>query len=194
LSADGAPAIIHDPTLDRTTGASGKVNARTAAELRGIGIPLLVDVLEQFGETPLLIELKTVEVALPVRALLLRHQAADRVVLASFLDQAVAPFRDGRFLVGASRRGILGLWLRSKLALPAPASPDRAYTVPDRYRDTVLVPTPRFIRAARAAGRPVHVWTVDDPNRAAQLWNQGVSGIITNYPGLIRAERDRLFG
>jgi glycerophosphoryl diester phosphodiesterase len=65
--------------------------------------------------------------------------------------------------------------------------------VPDRYRDKLLVPTTRFIHAARRAGRPVHVWTVNDPERAAELWRQGVCGIITNYPALIRAERDRLF-
>src|SRR5512134_2212691 len=32
LSRDGEPVVIHDPTLDRTTEASGPVAARTAAE------------------------------------------------------------------------------------------------------------------------------------------------------------------
>src|SRR2546426_11221193 len=35
-TADGEAAVIHDPTLDRTTNGSGPVAARTAAELRGV--------------------------------------------------------------------------------------------------------------------------------------------------------------
>lgn len=194
LSADGVPVLMHDPTLDRTTRAKGPVANQSAAALMALGVPTLTEVLEEFRETALLIELKTVEVALPVRKLLLEHAATERVVLASFLDQALAPFRNGEFNVGASRRGILALWLRSKLRIRAPRGDLRLYAVPDRYKERVLVPTRQFIRGAREAGRPVHVWTVNDPGRAAQLWSQGVSGIITNYPALIRAERDRLFG
>jgi glycerophosphoryl diester phosphodiesterase len=193
LSADSVPVLMHDPTLNRTTPAKGPVGALSASALSGLGVPTLAEVLEEFRETPLLIELKTVEVAIPVRRILLARAAAERVVLASFLDQALAPFRDGQFNVGASRRGILSLWLRSKVGLPAPQAPVRLYAVPDRYKERVLVPTRQFIRRARDAGKPVHVWTVNDAGRAAELWKQGVSGIITNYPALIRAERDRLF-
>ena len=214
LSADGIPVLMHDATLDRTTGASGPVRAMTAKRLaavdagyrfsldggktfpwrdRGVAVPSLARILEQLPTTPLLIELKTVEVSEPARRVLLEHSAAERVVLASFLDPALAPFRDGSFQAGASRKDILTLWLRSKLGLRAPARTLRAYAVPDRYRDKVLVPTARFVQAARAAGRPVHVWTVNTRERAAYLWRQGVCGIITNYPGLIRTERDRMF-
>jgi glycerophosphoryl diester phosphodiesterase len=214
LAADGTPVLMHDERLERTTGASGLVRGRTAPELaaidaghhftldagdsfpwrgRGLGVPSLAEVLERFSETPLLIELKTVEVAIPVRALLAQHRAQERSVLASFLDAALAPFRGGGFHVGASRRGILNLWLRSKLGLKAPGGLDELYAVPDRYAERITVPTPGFLGAARRAGRPVHVWTVDDPARAASLWRQGVSGIVTDYPALIRAERDRCF-
>jgi glycerophosphoryl diester phosphodiesterase len=213
LAADGTPVLMHDERLERTTDASGLVGNRTAAELtgidagyhftldrgesfpwrgRGVRVPTLAEVLERFPATPFLIELKTVEAALPVRALLLQHQARERVVLASFLDAALAPFRQRGFHLGASQRGILNLWIRSKLGLPAPGGEDQAYAVPDRYRESIPVPTARFIRAAHRAGRPVHVWTVDDPERAAVLWRRGVSGIITNFPSLLVAERNRL--
>ena len=193
LSADGVPVLMHDPTLERTTRGQGPVGALSVRQLEALGVPTLTEILEAFKETALLIELKTVEVALPVHRTLLEHAAQERVVLASFLDQALAPFRDGKFNVGASRRGILALWLRSKLRIGVPRGNLQLYAVPDRYKERVLVPTRQFIRSAREAGRPVHVWTVNDPGRAAELWNQGVSGIITNYPALIRAERDRLF-
>jgi glycerophosphoryl diester phosphodiesterase len=214
LSADGIPVLMHDPSLDRTTLASGLLRERTASELgaldagyhftldqggsypwrgRGLGVPSLAEVLRRFPEVPLLIELKTVGVAEPVRRVLQEHGARERVVLASFLEAALAPFRAAGFHTGASRKGILALWLRSKLGWGAPGGSDQIYAVPDYYRDRVHVPTPAFIRSARRAGRPVHVWTVNDPARAAWLWRRGVSGIITNFPAVILAERSRVF-
>ena len=214
LSADGVPVVTHDPTLDRVTASRGWIREHTAEQLAGMdaghwfsldggrsfpwrgqghGVPTLAQVLTRFPTVPLLIELKTVEVAEPARRVLLEHGARDRVVVASFLEAALRGLRAEGFHTGASRPGILALWLRSKVGLGAAGPNDSVYAVPDRFRERLLVPTAAFIRSARAAGRPVHVWTVDDPNRAAQLWRQGVSGIITNFPARMAAERDRLF-
>lgn len=41
LSADGVPVVMHDATLDRTTDCSGRVRARTAAELRSCHVDIL---------------------------------------------------------------------------------------------------------------------------------------------------------
>jgi glycerophosphoryl diester phosphodiesterase len=41
---------------------------------------------------------------------------------------------------------------------------------------------------ARAAGLEVSVWTVNDPSVARKLVDAGVTGIITDDPGLMRAE------
>jgi glycerophosphoryl diester phosphodiesterase len=38
-----------------------------------------------------------------------------------------------------------------------------------------------------AAGLSINVWTVDDPSRMLQLAAWGVSGVVTNRPGLARA-------
>ena len=208
LAACGTPVLIHDPELDRTSSATGKVSDHTVTQLqrfdaghrfpggertfpwrdRGVVIPTLSEVLDRFPTVPMLIELKTVEVAEPARRVLLKHNAAGRVVLASFLEAALRPFRGGPFVTSASRIGILRLRLRSALGLGC-KGPDLAYSVPERYRNLITIPTPALIKAARTAGRPVHVWTVDDPIRANDLWNGGVSGIITNVPSTILASR-----
>jgi len=214
LSSDGIPVVAHDPSLDRVTAFKGWIRERTAAELagmdagyrftldggrsfpwrdRGQGIPALAEVLRRFPAVPLLLELKTVEVAEPARQVLEENDAKPQVVVASFLEAALEPLRKTGFHTGASRRGILALWLRSKVGLGASGPADSVYAVPDRYRERLLVPTASFIRAAREAGRPVHVWTVDDLARAAALWQQGVSGIVTNYPARLLAERNRLY-
>jgi glycerophosphoryl diester phosphodiesterase len=66
LTRDGEVVVFHDRALQRLTGASGIVEERTAAELRGLRllgtaepVPLLRDVLDLVaGRVPLLIELK----------------------------------------------------------------------------------------------------------------------------------------
>jgi glycerophosphoryl diester phosphodiesterase len=213
LSRDGVPMVFHDPTLERTTNGSGPLRAHSAAELyrldaghrfggdggslpwrgRGAGIPRLAEVLEQFPATPLLIELKEVEAAGPVLELLQRHETAPRTLVASFLDGALDAFRASGFRTCASRRGIAQLAVRSLFGLGAPHLQDHAYAVPERYKDRIPVPTARFIGAARRAGCPVHVWTVNDPAHAVALWRRGAAGMISNFPALILAERQRVF-
>jgi len=208
LAACGTPVLMHDALLDRTTSWTGPVRARTASELancdaghrfsadgrefpwreRGVGVPTLAQVLAEVPERPLLIELKTVEVARPALQILQKAGARPRVMVASFLEEAVRPFREQGFLTSASRRGILRLWVASKVGL-AIQGKDRAYSVPERYRGRITVPTPAFVAAARRMGCPVHVWTVDEAERASQLWQIGVAGIVTNFPRRVLGAR-----
>lgn len=64
LSRDGEVVVFHDSTLDRTTNGTGRVDSKSLAELReldagshfseqfrGEKIPLLLEVLEEFGKT-----------------------------------------------------------------------------------------------------------------------------------------------
>jgi len=44
--------------------------------------------------------------------------------------------------------------------------------------------TPRLVRAIRAAGGELYVWTVDDAERIARFERMGVSGVISNDPRL----------
>ncbi|MEO8451776.1 MAG: glycerophosphodiester phosphodiesterase family protein [Gemmatimonadota bacterium] len=212
LSADGVPVVHHDATLDRTTDGRGPLADRTSTELaavdagarfssdaaglpfrgRGIGIPTLAEVLERYPSTPLLIELKVAAAAQPVANLIRQTDAFERCLVASFLDGALPIFRQPPFLAGASRHGIVQLWLRSVLGVPVAVDWFAAYAVPARYKDWVPVPTRRFIAEARKRGSPVHVWTVDEPDLAARLWEHGAAGIISNFPGRMVEARERL--
>src|SRR5205823_10800602 len=42
--------------------------------------------------------------------------------------------------------------------------------------------SPALVDAAHRAGLAVNVWTVDDPDRMAELAGWGVAGLLTNYP------------
>ena len=214
LSAEGVPVVMHEPTLGRTGDRIEPVEALSAAILgqadagyhfssdggatwpfrgRQIGIPRVTDVLEQFPETPLLIEVKEVRAARPLATLIRNRGASGRVVVASFLEEALLPFYEAPAIpTGASRQGILRLWLSARTGLPAPRARYRAYAVLDWFRDRMHVPTPLFIRLARRAGCPVHVWTVNDPERASYLWGKGAAGVITNFPAAMVGKRRAL--
>jgi len=212
LTADGVPVAIHDATLDRTTDRAGAVanlplvllqeadaGARFTADgartfpFRGCGVrvPALREVLERYPETPLLIELKVAEAQLPVRDLTRAAEAEVRCVLASLREDALRLFREPPFRAAASRRAIVEHAVRAWLRWPPRDRGFALFAVPLRYLDRLTVPTPRFVATARHLGRPVHVWTVNQAATAEQLWAAGVSGMITNYPAMLRAARDR---
>jgi glycerophosphoryl diester phosphodiesterase len=215
LTADGAVIVLHDPTLDRTTDASGRVDHLAFAQVakadagarftrdggathpcrgRGVTVPAFESVLAEFPEMPLLIELKTPRVAIPLRGLIERHGAQDRCTVAAFEQASVLPFRGSGIAIGSSRRDALALLPRALLGLAARrAPPFDVMCIPRSYRGLPL-PIGGFVRSLAPAGVPVHVWTVDDPAVARALWRKGVSGIITNDPGAILAERRRRYG
>jgi len=202
LTADGAPVVIHDDTLDRTTDRSGLVRAHTLAELRSmdagarftpdqgrthpyrggdVRIPTLGEVLWAFPRMPVLLEIKEPEAQDAVRKVLLQEEAAERCVVASEDQAALRLFDELPFARGASGAEISALYWAALLGKRPPVAGYRLLSVPERYRG-LTVPTRRFVAAARALGCPVHVWTVDRPAVARRLWRGGVAGIVTNVP------------
>ncbi len=200
LSADGEVVVLHDPTLQRTTSASGSVSAMTVEELRsvdagynftpdggrtfpfrerGVYVPTLEEVLERFPDTPLLVEVKTPDAMRPLERLVRHHGAEGRVVPASAHHDALVAFREAPFRCGASGRDIARLFFGSLLRAPLPRCGYGLLAVPDRWRG-LEVPTRTFIRAASRVGASVHVWTVDDPALARRLWDRGAAGMVTN--------------
>ena len=209
LTADGVPVVIHDATLDRTTGGHGPVGALSLAELRevdaghrftldggrsfpfragGVRVPTLSEVLRSLPRMPLLLDLKESAAQGAVRLVLVEEGAVERCVLASEYHSALQTFRQPPFVVAASGAEV-GTLFRSVLLRRVPASVGyRMLSVPQRYRG-LPVPTRSFVAAARGLGCPVHVWTVNDPATAQTLWRRGVAGMVTNVPSAILEAR-----
>lgn len=190
---DGVAVLLHDPTLLRMAGRPDRIRDLELDGLRNAGLPIriptLAEVLHAFPAMPMLIELKTRDVREAVADVLRRADAARRVVLASFKRGALGLFRQRPWQVGAGRRAILRLYCSARLGLRSSPPPCHVVAPPDRWKGWLEVPLEGFVREARRHGLPVHVWTVDDPDRARELWRRGVNGIITNHPALMRALR-----
>ncbi len=144
-TADGGVAVIHDPTLDRTTEATGPVAARAAAELRRIRlkardggltdetVPLLDDVLALVAPAgaSLLVEVKTPGPAVvyqrtatgvtPVPGR--RYEGLERAVLARVTAAGMA----GRVIVMAFNPAVLAAVRAQAPAQPTALLVDRVH-------------------------------------------------------------------
>lgn len=196
VTADGAVVAFHDASLDRTTGATGRVADLGYDALRAhlIGgqetIPLLEDVLQTWPQVKVNIDVKVHDVIDPVVRVVRRNGAEQRVCLASFSERRI---RRVRRLLGprvATAYGPLGAaalrtvpleGLRRRLL----SAPVPCLQVPWYVRRFEVV-TPEFVRRAHALGKHVHVWTVDDPGDIRALLDRGVDGIISDRIDVLR--------
>jgi glycerophosphoryl diester phosphodiesterase len=200
LTADGVPVVLHDAILDRTTSGRGPLGALTLEQVQrldaavrfpafrgsGVTVPTLAEVLRTIPDIAVLVEIKEPAAQEAVERVLREENAIDRCVLASEHHSALTRFREPPFAVAASGAEIGALYRAALFRRVPERVAYHTMSVPHRHRG-LTVPTPRFLRAARKLGCPVHVWTVDDPAVAQRLWATGISGIVTNFPDRMRA-------
>jgi glycerophosphoryl diester phosphodiesterase len=187
LSADGVAVVIHDDTVDRTTGGRGAVAAMSLAQLRGLDagrkfgaafagtrIPTLEEVIELTkGRCALNVELKGANVQSEVCRLLRVHGVTNDTIVSSFDWNALAAARQ---IDPGLRLGVLAE--RNAAAMLQAARRLGAVSVNPRY-DLV---SPALVKQAHDERLQVLVWTVDKPARMRAMIELGVDGIMTNYP------------
>jgi glycerophosphoryl diester phosphodiesterase len=203
LSSDEQPVVIHDFTLERTTDGDGSVSQRSVRELkrldagawhdrrfRGQRVQTLQEVLERFRDRARFwIELRGGSAVYPgieerVVSMIEIYDVVDRAFVQSFdlatIGRVRALNRDVR--VGA-------------LVAQAPLDTDllRAEAADAICPGEHLV-TPEMLADIRRAERACYVWTVNEPAQMDRLVEWGVSGIITDRPGLLKARLGRLTG
>ena len=108
----------------------------------------------------------------PLAELIKRTGVADRVCVGSFFDHRLVAAARRRSGPTSPRRWVRGKssgWsARERAAAPVVRTARGAAQVPVSFRGVPIV-TPRFLRAAHAAGLEVHVWTIDDPAEMRRL-------------------------
>jgi glycerophosphoryl diester phosphodiesterase len=192
-TADDRLVVVHDDTLDRTTGAKGNVWEMTLAELQRVDAGVWFDknfageklpALEQVmalarGKMNLNIEVKMHgherDVAALVVATIRREKFADQCVITSFDWRIINQIKKNApdLQVGY----IFGWKEFSVEVFDGPVDLLSAhYSLIDAD----------FLERARAAGKKVHVWTVNYQWLMRRLIKLGVDGIITNYPERLR--------
>jgi glycerophosphoryl diester phosphodiesterase len=179
-TVDDVLVVFHDAHLP--TGEA--VRSLESAALPP-SIPTLAEALDACAELWINIEIKNMPddpdydaehgLSIAVAALVGAYDIADRVVVSSFNIDSVDRIHtlDPTIPTG---------WLVWGGADPISII-DRAaaHQLSAIHPNDVLVDG-RFVERAHAEGLAVYVWTVDDPDRIAQLAALDVDGIITNVP------------
>jgi len=208
MTHDRQIVVIHDATVDRTTNGSGAVSELTLDELhgfdaghnfspdggpacpyrgRGIRVPTLGEVLEEFPGVAINIDIKAGSPGIEetVFGVLREANASGRALVVSTPHDVVKRFRKvsgGDVSTGASRWEIGVFYFASRLRLELLIRPAYdALQVPLRHRGIPVV-TPRFIRAAHARGVRVDAWTINEAEEMRRLLDLGVDVIMTDRP------------
>lgn len=196
LTRDGHVVVFHDETLERTTGGAGRVDGTDLADLkrldaggwfgaefRGERIPTLAEAVAILRDLGLgaNVEMKST----PGRE---RETGA-----------AVARVLDAEWPGGCAASLLLSSFDADALAAAAAAAPDiaRAYLVnriPRDWRsrlDSLACASlhclhrrlsRRAAEGVREAGYALRCFTVNDPARAALLFEWGVGSVFSDYP------------
>ncbi len=213
MTSDRQVAVIHDDSVDRVTDGGGFVREMTLREVqsldagysftpdggatypyrdRGVRVPELGEVLREFSDHKVNIDIKEAQPGIEVAVLRSIEEAGagDRVLVVSEMPDVLERFRKlsgPRISTGASRREIGVFYRLSRLRLEFLLRPAYvALQVPVRYGRYELV-TPRFVEAAHSRGVRVDVWTIDDPDEMRRLLDLGVDVIMTNRPEMLEA-------
>ncbi|HSG44015.1 MAG TPA: glycerophosphodiester phosphodiesterase family protein [Anaerolineales bacterium] len=205
LSSDGHVVVIHDPTVDRTTGARGQVKDMSLDELGELDagssfsgkfknepIPTLEDVFESLGKKVLInIELTNYNtrrdhLVESVCMLVKRFGFHKNVLFSSFLGSNLTKVRS--YLPDVSSGllalpGILGAWHRSF---------GFAFGKYDALHPNLQNATQQHIYFVHRLKRRIHVWTVNEEDDMRRLFKWGVDGIITDDPLLAVKVRGEL--
>ncbi|MBI1784808.1 hypothetical protein HYR69_06660 [Candidatus Sumerlaeota bacterium] len=198
LSKDGAVVVIHDDTLDRTTNGAGPVAGQTLRELRRLDagswfgsryarekIPTLREVL-RFTKGSILLNIEIKPEAVTER---IKGGIAEKViglVRALKMDgEVIISSFDSRAIIQVDRIDP-DIWK----AILYDASHLRGKTIDEIFQTTRADAlnldrrevTGKIVKSCHQLGRPVSVYTVDDPREMERLIKLGVDAIFTNRP------------
>ncbi|HXQ37069.1 MAG TPA: glycerophosphodiester phosphodiesterase [Anaerolineales bacterium] len=213
VTKDGRIVLMHDETVDATTDGSGPIADFTLAQLKeldaayewsndggksfpyraqGIQVPALDEVFEKFPQMRYVIEIKLTEdpIDKPLCDLIRKFRMEDKVLIASFHDQAMQNFRATcpEVATSASRGEVTKIVLLGKVFLSGFVVPGyQSLQPPYDPQESMNIPimTERFIHEAHAKNIRVEPWTVNDPELMRQYIEWGVDGIITDRPDLM---------
>lgn len=193
LSRDGELMVIHDPTLERTTGRAGNVKDLTAEALSAIDaraagpswpepcpIPRLAELFERCDFRHWQLEVKSAS-----------RERARRTVLA--IQQLTARYGlSDRITVTSSSRAVLDALSELTPELACGLVAERwtgALELAEAHRCHLLalkktLCTAERLAEAQARGLHVSVWTVNKESELRALAQMGVDSLITDFPSL----------
>lgn len=187
--ADGALVVHHDAVLPDGRAISNVSTSEIPAE-----VPLLDAALDACAGLLVNIEVKNApneadwdpaeSIARAIARLVVDRGAQSHVIVSAFSLASIDAVRDEAPTVPTG-------WL----TLPGYDQLGALESVVERGHHAVhphhSAVNPELVDAAHGAGLRLYTWTVDDPERIAELADWGVDGVITNVPDVALAALGR---
>jgi glycerophosphoryl diester phosphodiesterase len=218
LARDGVPVVIHDATLQRTAGFSGRVSRYSSQELNRVDVgswfnqkhprkarkdfsaetvPALPALLEYMkGHKGLIyLEMKcskdTYEPLVEaISAVVENSGMLDRIIIKSFKLEALAKLRKR---LPEAHIAVLFSPKFTNLIKPRNRLVTKALELQaNEISLHYSLATPNAVREAAAYGFPITIWTADHPAWVKRAENLGIHAIVTNNPARLLARRDEL--
>jgi glycerophosphoryl diester phosphodiesterase len=196
LTKDGVLVIIHDEKVDRTTNGTGYVKDMTYAELQELDasylfpqygqqkIPTLREYLELVKDEDIItnIELKTGVFEYPgieekVYEMLKEYDLADRIIISSFNHYSVMRMKE---IAPEIKCGLLEeSWLLNAGEYVAKSGVECFHPF---YKNM----TKELAAEVKSHGLEINTWTANEEDEILELIRNGVDGIISNEPELVK--------
>ena len=206
-TADGALVVIHDALVDRTTDGSGPVASLRLDELRRLNaghhfrtpggafpyredplpVPTFAEIQEAHPDLRFVVEMKTPDTAEPLCAAIREEGRELRTLVAAFDRESLERFRAAcpEVATGAGFPEVVTFLALAYGGLAGLHDSAADALLVGETSGPLRVVTPRFLHAARRAGLPVLVWTVNRPEDMERLLALGVHGILTDDPATL---------
>lgn len=216
ITKDGYLALIHDPTVDRTTDGSGTVAEMTLAEVQaldagyafkdlqgehsyrgqGVYIPDQREIFERYPDMLHLIEIKDTnpydrmdEIILTLWELIVEYNMQDKVLIASFdsfILDRVTALTDGQAATGGGKKETTFFVVAHKFFLHPFYFPKVDSFQLPLSQAGFDLTDRKLIRGAERLNQQVHYWTINDKETMLMLLENGAHGIITDRPDLMQ--------
>lgn len=196
-TSDGIAVLFHDNDLARVAGIPQAISSLSLQQLsqitlqHGSKIPTLSEVLEEFPNLRLNLDIKSEWAIEPTVKAIEDHAAHDRVLVSSFSESRrskALSLLTKPVATSASASLVLLAWVSHSLAFGigfrALTRDIDAFQIPPR-RGVIRFDTGAFLSRAHAAAKEVHYWTVNEPAEMSRLLKLGADGIVTDRVDLL---------
>lgn len=195
LSADGVPVVIHNPTLEKTTGTPGSVTDKTLKELKNLDAGAWFAPKFAGEKIPTLSE--TLEILKPLNKhiyldvkphcqwsdsqvndlvnLLIEQNWQKKCIVSSFNPQFVEQVRQTN--AGLNLGYIVANADDYQTELAKAVNQGNSVMISEYH---LLLKNPDLVEQSRNQGVDIVVWTVDDPDDFEALLEIGIRRIVTN--------------
>ncbi len=194
ITSDNKVLVFHDDDTSRMTGKEININETEYDQIKGLKItgaegekiPLLKDVLNEFTDIPMIIEIKDTgrDIVENVAEVIQETDSQGQVLLGSFHESTINGLRvalPDAPTVACEKEAFL-FYILSHFGLAGFLNWDfEGFSIPTKHGKLPVL-TPPFIAAARAKGMGLFIWTINNKKTMKRLIKIGVDGIITDYP------------